>query len=300
MNTAPDNNDFLEPLFFDYGAECDKQYNARASVADYECEAKKYDIASAQARTNNIGIFDLFYGQGVNECLDIFPLTFDVSPAPVFVFIHGGYWRAQSKESSCFMATALKKQGIALCVLEYTLMPETSLSEIIREVRSGIAWLHKHGATYGIDPQRIFVGGSSAGGHLASMIAAQGWQERYALPEDVIKGVLSISGLYDIAPLCYTHINDWLKMHPDYSQSVSPMWNLPRANLPMHLVVGELEPEGFKRQMELYVERCVVEGVKLSSEIVQSKNHFDVVLDLCDEQSSMSQALRTMIFPKST
>lgn len=296
MSLQHKDNDVLKPLFFDYGVDCDKQYNARASVVDYENEAKKYEQGSVQARVENVAVFDLQYGYGVDERLDIFPLPFEKSPAPVFVFIHGGYWRAQSKESACFMASALKEQGIALCTIEYTLMPETSLSEIVREVRAAIAWLYKHGTTYGLDTERIFVGGSSAGGHLASMLAAEGWQARYDLPENVIKGVLSISGLYEISPLCYTHINDWLRMHPDYTESVSPLWNLPRAGLPLHLVVGEFEPLGFKRQMEVYAKYCMDKGVKLSKETVKSKNHFDVVLELCDINSNMSKVLNLMVF----
>lgn len=292
------NNELVKALFFDYGDDCDKQYNARASVADFALEAQKYDHYSKQARAENVGIYNLHYGPGLDERLDIFPVLAEQSPAPVFVFIHGGYWRAQSKESACLMATALNKQGIALCALEYTLMPEVGLSEIIREVRSAIAFLYHHAPQYGIDPERIFVGGSSAGGHLSTMLAAEGWPQRYALKDDVIKGVLSLSGLYDVAPLCYTHINEWLRRHPDYTSQVSPLWNLPRQDILMHLAVGELEPLGFKKQMACYKAFCEEKGLRVTAETVPGRNHFDILLDLADVNSSLSQALKYMVFSR--
>ena len=47
----------------------------------------------------------------------------------------------------------------------------------------------------GIDPNRIFVGGSSAGGHLTGMMLAGGWREERGLPEALIKGAISFSCL---------------------------------------------------------------------------------------------------------
>ena len=72
-----------------------------------------------------------------------------------------------------------------------TLLPEATLPEVVREVRSAVAWLYRNAAAYGVDPARIYVSGSSAGGHLAGMLAAPDWQARYGVPDDVIKGTLA-------------------------------------------------------------------------------------------------------------
>src|SRR5690606_12455741 len=103
----------------------------------------------------------------------------------------------QTKEDAPIMAPVFNAAGVAVVPVEYTLLPEGTSGETVREVRSAIAWIYHHAEQYGLDRNRIYVGGSSAGGHLAGMLAAAGWQDRYRVPDDVIKGVVALSGLYD-------------------------------------------------------------------------------------------------------
>src|SRR5579871_701641 len=138
-------------------AERTVQYNARASVSDFDAEMRTYASLALASRQRCAGILDLQYGMGQAERIDIFPAAAAVQPAPVFVYIHGGYWRSQRKEDACSMAAALTQAGIAVAMVEYTLLPEATLAEVVREVRGAIAWLYRHGGAYGIDPQRIHV-----------------------------------------------------------------------------------------------------------------------------------------------
>lgn len=282
-------------LDFGNRAERDRQYNARATVADFDACMREYSQRSLQVRQNHVGIFDLYYGPGRDQRLDLYPVTAARQPAPLFVFIHGGYWRALSKTDSSMMVPAMTQAGIAVATLEYTLLPESTLFETVREVRSAIAWLYHHAAAFGVDPERIVVSGSSAGGHLAGMVAADGWQDQYRLPPDVVKGMVGLSGLYDLRPLCGTHINEWLQLHPEQAQRLSPLFHLPPPSFPVVMTVGGKETDGFKNQTRAYYEACL--GARANAHLVSAPhcNHFDLVHELCDPSSELMTTVSGLI-----
>jgi arylformamidase len=271
------------------------QYNARASVADFDAEMRKYAQLAAASRQSCPAVLDIQYGMGRAERLDIFLAAAAAQPAPVFVFLHGGYWRSQRKEDACSMAEAMTRHGIAVAMVEYTLLPEATLAEVVREVRSALAWLFRHGADYGIDTGRIFVGGSSAGGHLAGMLYSDDWQEAFNVPQDVIKGVLGLSGLYDIRPLCDINVNEWLRLYPDQAALLSPILRLPKAGPPVVLAVGGLETQGFKNQTHHFHAELERRGLPVQLVENRHNNHFDLVSELADPSSALFQAaLRLM------
>lgn len=284
-----------EELCFDNLAERDKQYNARASVADFDATIAEYTLLSRKADAACPAVRNLRYGLAANERLDIFPAALGKQPAPVFIFIHGGYWRGQTKEDSSMMALHLPQAGIAVCTIEYTLLPGSTLPETIRQVRAAVAWLHRNAAQYGLDADRFIVGGSSAGGHLAGMVAAEGWTQEYGLPADCIKGVMGLSGLYDLRPLCGTHINAWLQLHEDQAWRVSPVCHLPRPGLPMVLTVGGLETDGFKVQTSAYERLCRQQGLKVTRMDMQECNHFNLLVELTKADSPLTLALQEMV-----
>ncbi|MFH5181871.1 alpha/beta hydrolase fold domain-containing protein [Paenibacillus sp. TAB 01] len=97
------------------------------------------------------------------------------SPMPVIVYIHGGGWnhgdRKQALGTICGYVT---KRGYIGVTLDYRLTPEAPYPAQIQDVKLAIRYLRAHAAQYGIDPSRIGVWGSSAGGHLASLLGTSG------------------------------------------------------------------------------------------------------------------------------
>ncbi|NLU14359.1 MAG: alpha/beta hydrolase [Serratia liquefaciens] len=271
------------------------QYNARASVENFDACMAQYEQLAAQAKAQTPGIYDIHYGIGVAERLDLFPAA--RQPSPLLVFIHGGYWHSQRKEEACSMAANFTQHGVAVATLEYTLQPEATLAEIVREVRSAIAWLYHHAGQYGIDPERIFVSGSSAGGHLCGMLIADDWQHRYQVPVNVIKGALALSGLYDIRPLCDIYINDWMRLTPEQAATLSPLFMLPeKANAPQILLdVGAKETQGFRNQTLAYFAACREKGLNVSLLEDRHNNHFTLVNELANPHSTLFQQVMAMI-----
>lgn len=282
-------------LYFKDLAERGKQYDARGSVPDFDACVAEYASLAREVNRDCIGLYNLSYGQARAERLDIFPTVLGSQPAPLFIFIHGGYWRSQTKEDAPIMAKAFTQAGVALCTLEYTLLPEATLAEVVSQVRGAVAWLYRHAGAYGIDVNRLYIGGSSAGAHLAAMAAAEGWAASYGLPDDVIKGLVGLSGLYEIAPLCDIGPNEWLQLHAEQTPRVSPMHHLPRAGLPITLSVGGLETDGFKNQTQAYEAACRAQGALVQHVPVPQCNHFNLLCELAKPDSDLCRAALKMI-----
>ncbi len=295
LSTTTENNSAIDLTFGDL-AERDRQYNARASVADFDACVREYAQLSALARTQCVGIYDLQYGLSVAERLDVFPAKKAHHLSPVLIFIHGGYWRAQTKEDAALMAKTYTEAGVAVVTLEYPLLPKATLAETVRSVRSSVAWLYRNAAIYGIDRNRIFASGSSAGGHLVGMLMAPGWQSDYDIPTDVIRGGVGLSGLYDIRPLCETHINEWLRLHPEQAERLSPLFQLPDYPAPLVLAVGGLETDGFINQTEIYERAWRDKGYPVQRVMAADRNHFNLLSEMARPDCELNQATLRMIF----
>jgi len=293
MNT--DNNHLID-LNFTNIDERNIQYNARASVADFDACVLEYAQLSELARSQCVGIFDLQYGHSVSERIDIFPVKKANYPAPLLIYIHGGYWRSQTKEDAALMAKAYTDAGVAVAVLEYPLAPLATLAETVRSVRSAVAWLYKNVATYGVDLNRMFASGSSAGGHLVGMLLSTTWQAAYQLPKNVIRGGVGLSGLYDLRPLCDTYHNEWLCLHTEQAEKLSPLFQLPETPVPLVLAVGGLETDGFKNQTETYERAWREKGYPVERVQAASCNHFNLLCEMARPDSDLNRATFNMIF----
>jgi arylformamidase len=128
---------------------------------------------------------------------------------------------------SCFMAKCFTEAGACVVAVNYTLAPLVRLAEIVRQCRAAVAWLHAHAREFGGDPRRIHVGGSSAGGHLAAMMLAPGWEADFGVPDNLVAGATLLSGLYDLEPVRLGHPNEWLKLGAADVAALSPSRSAP-------------------------------------------------------------------------
>lgn len=264
----------------------DADYTARASCSEADFHRIIGDYARlSQAARALPGTREGIVYDGSGERFDLFG-TAPGDGRPCFVFIHGGYWRALSRGHSAFMAPMLAARGIACAVPDYTLAPAVAIAEIVRQCRALLAHLWHQAEVLGIDRGRIVVGGSSAGGHLAAAVASGGWQGAAGLPAQPLRGVMPVSGLFELAPLAAAHVQDWMRFTPDVIAACSPLRHLPAAPLPAVVALAEAETPGFHRQSAAYARAL---GVPVLS--VPGRNHFDVVLDWTDPDSALSQAL---------
>ncbi|MEJ0071866.1 MAG: alpha/beta hydrolase [Pseudomonadota bacterium] len=120
--------------------------------------------------------FDVPYGDGPGEKLDLFPAPRPAGSAagPVFVFIHGGYWRALDKRDFSFIAPPFVAAGISVVMVNYDLAPRVEVETIVAQTQAALGWVIANLARLGGDPARLFVGGHSAGGQLTALALLTG------------------------------------------------------------------------------------------------------------------------------
>lgn len=281
----------MATLYRDYDrAALDIQYNARDTVPDFAAIVRQYAEQSRHARDTLPCVRDVAYGEHADETLDIFPAAAR-GPAPVFVFVHGGYWRLLSKDDSSGMAPAFTRAGAVVVAINYSLAPAATLDRMVDQVQRAIAWVYRHIGAHGGDPGRIHVAGSSAGGQLAGMLLTDGWQARHGLPADAIRGAALLSGLFDLTPLVHTHINEWMHLTPEAAARNSPMLHLPASPCPVVASYGETETDEFKRQTQDYLAALRGRGGEARYVAMPGTNHFDIVLRLNEPDAPITRAI---------
>jgi arylformamidase len=271
-------------------AELERQLNARATVLDITPILARYASESARMRAYLPCRLSVSYGPSEPERLDIFPVA-TRGPAPIFVFLHGGYWRLLDSADSCFMAECFTKAGACVVAVNYALAPLVTLAEIVRQCRAAIAWVHAHARDFGGDPTRIHVSGSSAGGHLAAMMLAPGWQADFGVPDNLVAGATLLSGLYDLEPVRLGHPNEWLKLGAADVAALSPLLHMPAHAVPLVVSYAPSETHEFKRQSEAYMAAAMARGCPVRFVPMPSTSHYDIVFGLAERESPLAHAV---------
>jgi arylformamidase len=260
----------------------DGQYNNRARIPEHPAILNHWFDSSTTARDRHPEMVECEYGTGPRERLDVFPSK--APDAPILVYLHGGYWRALDKRDQSFVAPAFIDAGAMVVLPDYELCPLVTIEQIILQMVQALAWVYRNAAAYGGNPDHIVVCGHSAGGHLATMLLACDWPSVASdLPVDLVKSVMSISGLYDLEPLRHApFLADDIKLTEVSARKVSPV-HIAAPKGALVTVVGGDESEEFFRQAALIAQAwgsTVVDAIS-----VPGCNHMDVVHELADAQS---------------
>lgn len=272
---------------------CEREYNARAMITDHPQIFARWAQQAASTRRLRACLLDLPYGESAAEKLDLFPAR--IEGAPLLVFIHGGFWRSLDKSDFSWIAPPYVARGVSVALINYGLAPATPVEDIVRQTLHAIAWLYRNGVRYGFNPQRLFVSGHSAGGHLTAMTMAALWpQWNTALPTDLVKGGVAVSGLFDLEPLMHApFINVDLKLDPARAARLSPVLLPAATRAPFITAVGALESSEFQRQTKLI-------GTHWANNLicdisVARANHLTVVDEMADPASPIFNAILEMM-----
>jgi len=272
--------------------ELDIQYNQGSLVPDLAAYRAHWAEASEAARRGADCARDIAYGPGGRETLDLLRPASPAGPAgsPVVVMIHGGAWRALSKDAAAFSAPAMLEAGAAFVALGFDLIDTAALAEMVRQVRAGVAWVHRNAAAHGLDPDRIFLHGFSSGAHLAASVLADGWRAGAGLPEDLVKGAVLCSGPYDLEPVVRSARGDYLKLDPAGAGPLNPVRHIPAGGPPIVAAWGDGELPEFRRQGAAFAEAWRAAGNRAETIELAGCNHFDACLRFADRGGPLGRA----------
>ncbi|PJI96703.1 arylformamidase [Acidovorax sp. 69] len=262
----------------------ERMYNNRALVPDHMDYFQRWAQDSAQVRANVPCVLDLAYGTGPGETLDVFPPAHaSGAPAPVLVFIHGGYWRSLDKSDHSFIAPPFTQAGFCVVVVNYALCPGTpeapvTIPHIVRQMEKALGWVAHHIGEHGGDMRRITVAGHSAGGQLAAMLLTSVWPLiGSGFPDGLVRNALSISGVHDLEPLMYTPMfQSVLHLTEQQVLQCSPARLLEPPTGQLYCAVGGDESPEFLRQNQLMQDAWGSHFVP-RSQALPGLHHFSVV-----------------------
>ncbi len=251
---------------------------------------------SEEVRNNSRVALDLAYGNDERQRLDVYmPEDTSVPSAPVLLFFHGGYWVIGHKDLMGFMAPALTPAPALLVSVGYRLAPGAKYPQQVDDCRAALRWVYDNIARYGGDPERIYVGGHSAGGHLAAMLTLQ-WEQRTALglPLDVIKGCFPVSGVFDVFDTAQERREAFL-MSEDDARDASPMYNTKGNTTPFLLEIGSDDFDNLRAQHPRMLDALRAQPGYVEEMVREGHNHFRISLDHADPDSPWVRRVRELM-----
>jgi arylformamidase len=184
-------------------------------------------------------VLDIAYGGHEREVFDLF-----VSPEPwraTVAYFHAGYWQGRDKAQFRFLAAPFMAAGIDVALVNYPLCPDVSIRRLMRSAAASIPEILHKARGIGRGGDMLVAAGHSAGGHIAVELALAGAR---------VDAVIAISGIYELAPLRATSLNDKLRLDADEARAMSPLHRIAGALPPALFIVGGNETPEFRAQSE--------------------------------------------------
>ena len=279
------------PVFRGYDqAALDAQYDNRARNPGNERYFAAWQKGNEEALRRFSSRRNVAYGPSADEVLDIF--LADSTPAPVHVFIHGGYWHSRTKDDFLFVALGLVPLGAHAVVVNYALASAVDMDEIVRQNRAALEWVWRNADAFGGDRQELYISGHSAGGHLVGMAMATDWP-RFGdgLPADLVTAGCAISGLYDLEPIRLSYLNADVGLDAAAAARNSPTLAPPRGPQPIIVAVGETESEEYHRQADDYLAAVAAAGGSGEKYVAAGLNHYSIVEEFMRPNSRLAQVV---------
>jgi arylformamidase len=256
--------------------ELDAAYDQSAYAPLLRQILKRYASSSNEVRARVGAPKRLAYGPTPVEALDLYPAK--KSNAPIFVFIHGGAWRSGESKNYGFPAEIFVNAGVNYIALDFISVDAAKgdIGIMADQVRRAIAWTFKNAKNFEGDPNRLYVGGHSSGGHLCGVALVTDWQKDFGLPQDMIKGGLCMSGMYDLKPVRLSKRSSYVKFTDAMEESMSSQRQIEKLRTPIVVTYGTNETPEFQRQNRDFA--AAVKAAGKPVELVEAPNfgHFEM------------------------
>jgi arylformamidase len=234
------------------------------------------------------------YGPAEIEKVDIYKTK--RPNAPVMIFLHGGAWRGGRSAQGAYHAEPFVKAGAHFINVEFDNVPETNgdLMPMVDQCRRAVAWIYKNAASFGGDPNALYLSGFSSGGHLGGCVVITEW-EKFGVPRDVLKGAVLGSGMYDLKPPRLSARSRYVKFTDEMEQALSAMRHLDKVHTPLVLTIGLLETPEFQRQSRDFAAALTKAGKPVQLIAAKGHNHFEMGESLSNPYGIMGRAAMEMM-----
>jgi arylformamidase len=274
--------------------ELDDAYDQAVYAPNRDQVLRRNAWNSERARARLGHLKRLAYGPTPVEGLDLYATT--RPDAPVNVYIHGGAWRQRWAKEYAFPAEVFVNAGAHYAVVDFIGVEEAggSLMPMADQVRRAVAWVHQNAASFGGDPNRLYVTGHSSGAHLAGVVLTTDWEER-GLPKDVVKGGLLASGMYDLEPVRRSKRSQYVAFTDAIVEALSSQRHIDRLNCPLTVAHGTCETPEFQRQARDFAAAVEAAGKPVRFLVGEGYNHFELFETLGNPYGLLGHAALEMM-----
>jgi arylformamidase len=265
------------PVWLDLDQKAlDDAYDQSVYAPNQQLVARRRALAS-EAAIRRLGPPQrVAYGQSAIEMLDIYKTA--RPRAPVNIYVHGGAWRNGRASDFAFPAEVFINAGAHFVVVDFIQVTETGghLMPMVEQVRAAVAWVYKNAASFGGDRDRLYITGHSSGAHLSGCVLVTDWQKAFALPPDIIKGGLLISGMYDLKPVRLSKRSEYVKFTDAVEAALSSQRHLDKLRAPIIVAYGTQETPEFQRQSREFAAAVRAAGKPVELIVGEGFNHFEM------------------------
>lgn len=257
-------------------AALDEAYNQRIYAPNIDRVLAQHRYMNEQARARLEAPERIAYGDAPIEGLDLYRTNSD--SAPTLVFFHGGTWRSNTAGQYAYIAEPYVRAGAHVIVPDFSAVHEIEggLEVLVDQVRRSVAWAFEHASAFSGDPSRIHVLGHSSGGHLAGAVLTTNWSGDYGLPDNVVRGGICVSGMFDLEPVRLSWRNSYLHFDNASVQALSPQRHLDHLRASVVVVYGSSETPEFQRQSRDFAAAARAAGKQVELIEADSFNHFEI------------------------
>jgi len=219
----------------------------------------------------------LTFGPEPRQALDLYRPAEGAGPFPAAVFLYGGSWRWGSRGQYRFVGEAMARRGIVTAVADYRLHPEVRFPAFVEDGAAAVAWVKRHVAEHGGDPEAVFVLGHSAGAHTGALLALD---PRYLgmLGFDLsdLAGFIGIAGPYAVNLAEYDSVRTVFEDWPDAADTI-PLAFARGDGPPMLLMHGLKDTLVDPLNSIRLAEALRAKGASVAVELVPGVGHYRIV-----------------------
>jgi arylformamidase len=229
------------------------------------------------------------YGPTAIEALDIFCAP--KPNAPVNIFVHGGAWRRNRAADYAVQAELFVRAGAHHVLLDFCNVDDTGgdLTPMAEQVRRAVEWVYRNAASFGGDPDQLYLSAHSSGAHLAGCVVTTDWVAA-GLPANILKGALLASGMYDLTPVRLSKRSGYVTFTDAVVEELSAIRHLDRLSTPLVLAYGTYESPEFQRQSRDFYAAVKSMGKPVELLIGEGCNHFEMVDTLANPYGLLGRA----------